>query len=241
MKKTIVLNSFLILLLSITVGCKIKQNVADVKAKEKVDVGGIVADETRNYSTSELEVGRRICANLKKKRLFFEKLDNNAEKFRFRGEITACDGSVWYNTEFDASVTNSNSTEPEYESTRDANIYFKDVATDQSGIMKSMCETLIQSDSVPNVLYSANYRYSIKLLIADGFDTYQIIKSQKNASGNYDKLSGESVALFSQKNPGETKFYGVEKERFRNTVCEGGKVKTVKQTWLRALTDFVVK
>jgi len=235
-KKKLILNSFIMLLISTTYfGCKISQNL-DAKDKEVTDVGGITSPGPRNYTTSELEIGRRICSNLKKKREFFETLTNEKEQFRFRGELSNCDRGVYSNSLFVASIANANGTEPEYLANREN--YFKDITTDQSGVIKTQCDLMNQSDVVANNIISGNIKYSINFLIADGYDTYQIVKAKKNAVASYDALSSEAVSLISNINQASLKFLGVEKDRIRHTMCDGKRYKTVRQVWVEAITKF---
>lgn len=216
-------------------GCKISQNL-DVKDKEVTDIGGITSASPRNYTSSELEIGRRICSNLKKKREFFETLTNEKEQFRFRGQLSNCDQGVYSNSLFVASIGNANGTNPEYIAARDN--YFKDVTTDQSGVMKTQCDSMNQSDVVANNILSGNTKYTINFLIADGYDTYQVVKAKKNSADSYEPLSSESVSLISNINQAPLKFLGVEKDRVRHTICDGKKYRTVRQVWIEAITNF---
>lgn len=236
MKKNLILNSLLIVLVSsATIGCKIKQEIADID-KDLNGLGAITPPKPRNYTASELEIGRRICSNLKTKRDFFEGLNNEKEQFRFRAELRNCDNGLYNNALFVASISNANSTAPEYIASREN--YFKDVVTDQSGVMKTLCDSMIQSDVVSNNIITENFKYSINFLIADGFDTYQVTKGKKNAKGSYDTLSSESVSLISNKTQAVLKFLGVEKDRVRYTLCDGKRYQTLRQVWIEAITSF---
>lgn len=236
MKKNLTLNLVLgMLVLSSTFGCKINQEIKEPN-KEISGIGGITPAAPRNFTNSELEIGRRICINLKKKREFFETLSNEKEQFRFRAELRNCDNGLYNTSLFVASISNANSTDLEYIAAREN--YFKDVTTDQNGIMKTVCDSLTQSDVVSNNILSANFKYAINFLIVEGFDTYQIIKAKKTATGSYDTLSAEGVSLISNKNQAPSKFLGVEKGRVRYTVCDGNRYQTVRQTWIEAVTNF---
>jgi hypothetical protein len=147
-----------------------------------------------------------------------------------------CDNDIHNNSLFVASISNANATGPEYIASRDN--YFKDVTTDQGGILKIVCDSMIQSDVVANNVLSGNFKYSINFLIADGYDTYQVIKAKKNANGSYDTVSSEGVSLISNKNQAPIKFLGVEKDRVRYTLCDGKKYQTLRQTWIEAITNF---
>ncbi|MGZ3787391.1 MAG: hypothetical protein ACXVLQ_02645 [Bacteriovorax sp.] len=232
MKKTATVNIFLALTVMSLTGCKIKQEVA--QKEEIVGVGGITPGIERNYTASELEISRRICSNLKKKREFFGTL-NNGEQFRFRAELRNCDNGIYNADLFLADISNASSTGPEYLASRDN--YFRDVVTDQSGVIKQMCDAVIQSDKVSNVVLSDNFKYFVNFLIADGYDRFEVTKAKKNVRGGFDTISAEAVSVVGQKIQAPTKFFGVEKERARYTICNGSNYKTVKQTWIEA-TNF---
>lgn len=214
--------------------CKMNQELSNKDSN--TSLGGITAPAPRNYTVSELEIGRRICSNLKKKREFFEKLDNEKEQFRFRAELRNCDNGLYNNDLFVASISNANSTDLEYVAMREN--YLKDIVTDQSGVMKQMCDALIQTDNVMNTAYSGLFKYTVNFLIADGFDRFEINKSKKQTDGSYLALSAEAVSVISQKIQAPTKFFGVEKERVRYTACDGKRFSTTKQTWVEAVTNF---
>lgn len=237
MEKKLNVNTFVVLFALNIIGCKLNQNIANDKPAAISGVGGITVSDEREYTNSELEIARRICSNLKKKREFFETLTSDKPlQFRFRAELRNCDDNI-YNTDlFVTTVSNANSTEPEYIANREN--YFKDVVTDQSGIIKKMCDAFLQSDKVSNAMESNNFKYSINFIIADGFDRVDITKAQKNAKGGYDTLSSESVSVISNKSQIDKKFLGVEKERVRYTVCGNKKFQTLKQNWIESVTKF---
>lgn len=224
----------LVLVAALSSGCKINEQL---KAKESGEgLGGMNVPGARGLIASELDIGRRICSNLKKKREFFETLNNEKEQFRFKAELRNCNNEI-YNTDlFIASISNANSTDIEYIAPREN--YFKDVITDQNGILKDMCNALNTTDKVSNTAVSGNFKYTFNFLIADNYDRYEIFKSRKLADGNYESLSVEAVSVISQKIQAPTKFFGVEKERVRYTACDGKRYSTMKQTWVEPLTNF---
>lgn len=215
-------------------GCKINQEMANKDTTP--DVGSITAPTARNYTSLELEIGRRICSNLKKKREFFETLDNAKEQFKFRAELRNCDNGLYNNDLFIAAISNANSTDPEYIAARET--YFKDVVTDQSGVMKQMCEALVKTNDVTNTAFNGAFKYTVNFLIADGYDRFELVKFKKKTDGSYSPLSAEGVSVISQKIQAPTKFFGVEKERVRFTVCDGKRFSTMKQTWVEPVTTF---
>ena len=238
MKKNLFATFVIILFISLsTTSCKINQELKNDNA-EIEGVGGMKASPPRNFTPSELEIGRRICGNLKQKRLMFEGLPSDTEKFRFRGEVRNCFNNTANNSLFIASISNAGSSGVEYSSPGRAVNYFKDVTTDQNGIMKTLCDSLLVSDAVANTILDSNFKYSINLLINDGYDSYELIKSQKNSSGNYKSISSEKISLISNTKQASAKFIGVEKARIRYTRCEGDQFQTLSQTWIEAITPF---
>lgn len=231
MKKTLGL-CLLVLTLS---SCKMNQEIAK---DDTPGPGGLTAPAPRNFSASELEIGRRICSNLKKKREFFETLNNEKEQFRFKAELRNCNNDQYNspNDYFVASISNANSTDLEFIAFREN--YIKEIITDQSGPMKQMCDDLAKSNTVANTAYSGNFKFSINFLIADGYDQFQIHKGKRLTDGTFQPLSADVISVISQKIQAPTKFFGVEKERTRYTACEGKKFSTVKQTWIEAVTNF---
>lgn len=231
MKKTL---GFCLVLVGALSGCKINEQLATKESNE--GLGGMNVPGARSLIASELDTGRRICSNLKKKREFFETLNNEKEQFRFKAELRNCNNEI-YNTDlFIASISNANSTDIEYIASRQN--YFKDVVTDQNGILKDMCNALNTTDNVSNTAVSGNFKYTFNFLIADNYDRFEIYKSRKLADGKYETLSVEAVSVIGQKIQAPTKFFGVEKERVRYTACDGKRFSTMKQTWVEPVTSF---
>lgn len=220
-------------------GCKINQKIGD-STKEVTGVGEILLPSERKFTLSELSMGQKNCNNLKNKRDFFEKLTNEKEQFRLRSELRNCDNTPYRYLEFIASISNANSTNPEYIAFNEN--YFKDIVTDQSGIMKPLCEAINQTNgqanTVANSILLGNFKYLFNILILDGYDTFQITKSKKNNDGTFEPISSESISFISNKSQADVRFLGVEKNRIRYTICEGKKYHTVRQVWLEAITDF---
>lgn len=222
--------SAVLILISLSLSsCKLNQQIENNNPAMK-GIGGMDPGKERNYTASELQISRRICANLKMKRDTFEKYDNGKVVYRFRAELRNCDNGVYNADLFEAAISNANSTEPEYIASREN--YFKDVVTDQSGIMKQVCDAVIQSDKVQNAILNGNFKYSVNFLIVNGYDRYEVIKSKKDSTGGYNPLSGEAVSIISQKIQAPTEFLGVEKERIRYTMCDSTRYSTTKQTWI---------
>lgn len=214
--------------------CKISEQIQPKNSND--NIAGMNIPAPRPMTFSELEIGKRLCSNLKKKREFFETLNNEKEQFRFKAELRNCNNDIYNNELFLASISNANSTDLEYIASR--NTYFKDVVTDLSGVLKDMCTALNTTDKVSNTAVSGNFKYTFNFLIADNYDRYEIYKSKKNTDGTFSPVSAEAVSIIGQKVQAETKFFGVEKERVRYTICDGKRYSTMKQNWVEAVTRF---
>lgn len=229
--------SFLLLVVATLVSCKASETKKDPEVGGRI--GLITVPKERNYTASELVIGRRICAALKNKRTLFDTVTNMQEQFRFRGELKNCDSTIIYGqTEFTAAISNVSSTEYEYVATNRTN-YFKDVVTDQNGAMRALCDSLATTDSISNTTLSGSSYLTISLMISEGYDRFEVAKQSKDSAGNYNLVSGEAVSVITQKNQAAEKFFGVEKGRIRYSACSGSKdYSTVGQIWLSALTSF---
>jgi len=228
--------SLVLISVALLSGCKAAKDLS-----EKVEgIGGIEQPKERNYTASELTIGRRICSALKHKRELFETVTDMQEKFRVRGETKVCDNPNPFNiSEFTVAISNVSSADFEYVATTSRANYFKDVVTDQTGAMKILCDNLAKSDTVSNRMLSGSSYLTVNLLISEGYDRFDISKSSKDSSGNYKLVSTETISVITQKAQADEKFFGVEKVRIRNTTCPNSKdFSSLKQTWVSALTSF---
>lgn len=232
MRKTLVAFTAIALLS----GCKVTDKAlsSGENPQNGGGIGPIVNPKERNFTASELVIGRRICGALKKKRELFEVLTNMQEKFRFKGELKNCESEYPHNiNDFNASISNASSTDFEYVSIY--SIYFRDVVTDKTGVMRTYCDAITGSDSVSNQILSGNSYIRMNLLISDGYDRVEIVKMDKNSK----ILSTEGMNIITQKTQADAKFFGVEKERVLYTACANSdKVNYTKQTWISAITPF---
>lgn len=216
-------------------GCKVSDPLASKKTTDpKEGIGPIVTPAERNFTPTELVIGRRICGALKKKRELFEVISNMQEKFRFKGELKNCESEFPHNiNDFTASISNASSTDFEYISTY--SIYFRDVVTDKTGVMRTYCDSITSSDSVSNQILSGSSYIRMNFLISDGFDRVEIVKMNKDLK----TVSTEGMNIITQKTQADAKFFGVEKERTLYTACANpAKVNYTKQTWVSAVTPF---
>jgi hypothetical protein len=222
------------------VGCETQKGGTNPNAGTGEGINGITDPGERLYSSAELVIGRRICSALKYKREKMETLTNMQEKFRFRGEVKNCNATFPNIGEFTASISNANSTDLEYEAATTRPSYFKDVVTDQNGVMKTMCDNLNVSDSVSNQILNGSSYLRLNFLITDGYDTVQVVKKTRDANGAYPLVSTEGVAIITQSYQADAKFAGVEKERIRSVNCATpqNSISYTKQVWVSALTTY---
>jgi len=231
-KKSLGVITILILLSLSLLSCKMNQ---DINTKDLVSVpGGLTSDSDRNFTPSELEIGRRICSNLKTKRERYESGSYN-KQFRFRSELRNCDDGVWFNQLFLAQISNLNTNGPEYVSTLTRDNYISDIVTDQTAVLRQVCDSMIVTDSVSNTIKNGNFKYTLRFLIVDNYDRYELIKNQKDSNGNYTPISAEAVSLITQSSPFSREYLGVEKERSRYSACDARRFKTMKQTWIEGI------
>lgn len=229
------LTSVVAIAMLMSVSCKMEQSKTD----DKPDQGNqpIVVSTERNFTDSEVVIGKRICAALKNKRELFETITNMQEQFRFRGEAKEC-GEVNPSTilEFPASISNTSTTDFEYVSTR-VN-FFRDVITDQSGVMKPFCDAFAKNGAVSNQITSGNNLLRLNLLISEGYDRIEIAKLNKDKS----LVSTEAVSIITSTSQAGKKFFGVEKDRIRYSLCASAtnakQFSSVRQIWLSAITPF---
>jgi hypothetical protein len=233
------INTLIILSLLSFSACKSNSSVKTSEQK-KEGIGPVFENSKRDYTPSEVVIGRRICNALKQKRELFETLTDRQEKFRFRGEMKNCESEFPFNiAEFNTDISNASSTDFEYINTTRAN-YFRDVITDQTGIFKLLCDGLSQNETISNQFISGSSYVSVNLLIAESYDRAELLKKNKDSAGNYNLISTETVSFITQKIQAPTKFFGVEKERARYTKCTANPqaYSALKQTWVSAVTSF---
>lgn len=196
----------------------------------------ITVPQERSFTESETTIGKRICSSLKKKRELFETLTNMEKQFRFKAVQTDCGAVNPTNiSEFTAAISNASASEFEYVSSRSN--YFRDVITDQTGVMKTYCDAFAGNGAVSNQTTNGSSIIRLNLLINNGFDTFEVVKMNKDNS----IVSTEAVAVINQTSQAGVKFFGVEKERVRYTRCSGAVSKqysVMRQTWLKAETPF---
>lgn len=222
------------LTLAIIAGCKQKNK----NPENEAIIDNISAPKERNFTDSELIIGRRICNTLANKRELFEKQIDEQQQIKFRGENKNCEGIVYNSADFVVKVSNASSGNLQYVALN-RNNYLSEVITDQSGAMKVICGNLKVSDSVSNRVLLGSSIMAINLLISTGYDRFEITKMANDGVGNYTKVSTETINVFSQANQINSKFFGLEQERFRYTTCPGSnKSSYIKQSWVTNVTAF---
>ena len=224
------------LMLGTVAACK--NSIKEVENKDIKGPEGIKVPEERIYTEEELKIGKRICNALKSKRELFEKQNDQQQQIRFKGENRNCEQAVYNSSEFTAKVSNSSSNGLQYVGLNRTN-YLSDVITDQSGVVKNICENLSVSSAVNNTILLNSSYMIVNLLIAGGYDRLEISKRSPDGSGKYPIVSLEAINIFTLSSQIDSKFFGLEQERIRYSVCSGSdKSSYIKQNWVANLTSF---
>lgn len=204
-------------------------------------IGEIEAPVQRNFTTAELGIARRICGALKYKREKMETLSNMTEQFRMIGEIKNCNTPMSSSAQFSVAISNANSAQLEYEALTTRSSYFKDVVTDRTGVMGTMCDSINTSDTVGNQVLSGSSYLRVNFLIRDSYDTIEISKFTRDGNGYYPMVSTEGISVITTSRPQvDPRYYGIEMVRTRNLKCAVRATDTsfTKQTWVRAETAY---
>lgn len=219
--------------------CKFNQQEDPEKIITGID--GLQVPTSRDFSGTEVEIAKRICINVIKKREWIAgSFYPNQLKFKFNLELKSCEGTTpYYTGDFVAAISNVNPTYLEYHANKET--YFRDVVTDQSVNMKPLCDHVLSYGQVKkNTMPMGNYILAYNVLINNGFDRVEISKQVKNDKGNWNLAGIETIEFISQKEQAETKFFGVEKERILKLKqnCGGEKFSSIKETWLQATSEL---
>jgi hypothetical protein len=215
--------AFLVVLIS---ACKMGQ---EVKEQETKDVGGIKVQEGRVFSTTEMKIIKDVCGHLKAKREYFESIDDRSLRFNFSFSNLYCSGFKVVDVLFYALISNVNSTDLEYYSTK-ADI-LRNVITDQTTGVKYLCDN-VEAKNLNNFYTEGTIQYSFNVLINQGYNRFEIIKSTIAKNGDKTPKVSEAIDFISNKNQGPTKYFGVEKDRTKNSVCPDGNISTTRQFFI---------
>lgn len=232
-----------VLLLAITtlVSCKM-DNASETKpGPARGTIGGMEEPTSPMFTFAELQIGRNICANLNTKRSMLEVLrQDQSKKLVFRGNAQACGASVPHivNNDFGAYVTLV-ATDYEFVSPNRSE-YFRDIVTDQSGVMKEVCEELaVSSNSIKRQIPITNSNFIIKFLVKDSYDRVEITQYSPNSKGGYVLNNVEGISFVTTVKQGPKEYLGLEKERSRYTLCPSQKQTSyLIQTWMRDATTL---
>ncbi|MBC7538866.1 MAG: hypothetical protein H7281_08595 [Bacteriovorax sp.] len=237
MKKNLNLKRTGIILISLffSVSCKLSQKIENINTGSQI--GNMTFSKERPFIQSELVIGRRICAALKKKREFIQGRYDRQDKFKFQGSIVNCQGITTLDSSFEAFIIGSSLQYLDSAVSPREN-YFNDIITDQSIAMNDICLSLAVSDNVSNSFKTSSLRYTVNFLIAENYDRYEVLKELSDSKGAFSIAGAEGISVITQTTQAEFKFFGVEKERVRNTICDGKKIQVMKQSWTGSLTPF---
>lgn len=228
MKTNTLLINLVIVIFSVS--CKISQKLPGNASV--TNIGNMTFPTERSLTGSELNIGRRICAALKKKREKFETLYDGETKFTFQRTAVDCQGNN-ISGNFDASIFKN----PALTYSAPSQVsYFSDIITDQSEGISDICTSLSSSDNISNTVKVGNLKYTITFLIADNYDRVDIRKDVSDGKGGFNTTGAESTSVITQSSEAGKINFGVEKERTRYTLCDDNKFRnTKKQIWIKAL------
>jgi hypothetical protein len=230
---------FFVLAVTLLAGCK-PSDTRPVSANGPVkSIGGLTVPGQTNYSTTELTIGKRICAALIYKREKMAKLTDMAEKFAFTGQWKACGETSVLLAQYGVSISNIGG-DLKYIPDLASSKAFKDVVTDESEPIKTLCSNLLVSASVSNFFNLQGTSYFIKLYNLDGFDTYELSKMTKNSRGAFALSETQKVEVITSVTPSlDLRLLGIEKIRIVNSACAGSTDYTsLGHTWVSAVTAY---
>ena len=198
----------------------------------------------KNFSGEEIQIAKRICGSLKKKRLYFETLSNNTHSFLTAYSIKNCNTNSFLPERLiKVTLDNSNPIDMEYISTEvDFNI--KHVLTDQSLFVKNLCDDLEKnSQKVSNTIRSnlVAYTFTVKTVTkGQVYDRLEILKRVPATIGNGLVVqSGEVSELYTRPGQTEDKFMGVEFFKERHSTCSNSNsVSIYRESFTKPLTSF---
>lgn len=227
-------NLLLIGLISTSVlSCKLTQDVKDSQGSK--GVGTITIGSDRKLTPGEVGTAKTICSLLKKKREYFQTLQDMKTVFKFHIKNVSCSGAVTADEDFDAGVSNLSS---ELEYVADRVDYFRTVVTDQTTGIKNFCDSLTNPE-VKNSYTEGRVNYLFAVGIQDGYYRLEMVKSSIDDKGVLTPKVSEGIELISSVFQGPQQYYGVEKLHEKNVLCSNGKsIATSEQTWLSKVKSF---
>ncbi len=233
MKNTLVYSLILLSLM----GCEISSKDTK-KVTEQPNFGGMEPPTSKEFTFTELEIGRRVCKNLESKKALLEayRLDTS-KKIIFKAESQSC-SQVKFAAMDDLFAATVILAGVDYElSVPDRSGYMSDIITTQSGVMKEVCEEIKSNDKVLRQMPISNSNFVVKFLVKDSYDRVEISQYSPDGKGGYAFNNVEGVSFVSSIKQGPKEFIGFEKERSRYTPCPGKKHPSFYiQTWMRDTT-----
>lgn len=226
-------NLLLIGLISTSVlSCKIAQDVKDSQTSK--GVGSINIGDDRKFTAGEIGIAKNICSLLKKKREYFQSLQDMKTVFKFHITNVSCSGSKTADDDFEAGVSNL-STELEYSS--DRSDYFRTVVTDQSSGVKFLCDN-VNNKEVKNNYVDGKVYYLFGVLLHDGYPRLEIVKSSIGDKGEITPKVSEAIEIINSIYQGPQQYFGVEKLHEKNVLCSNKAISTSEQTWISKVRSF---
>lgn len=231
------LNACALIVLAALTGCK--ENVENISVNPNPPFRmGEPLSEARTLTQAEITIAKRICHYLESKRLFLETLMSGREEFYFRSSETTCEGQTLPRINYSLAIKTDEITGPRYVSSFSNLKYVETILTDESPILYNVCKGANNnSNDISNQLNLGIRRYQVRFLYNNGFDTVEIVKAplRQNIVEQLDVVSFVTQTYQTT----SSKFYGVEANFVRSTLCENkNRTNVFTQTWLGPKTRF---
>ncbi|MDO9183938.1 MAG: hypothetical protein Q7U04_16095 [Bacteriovorax sp.] len=223
----------LLVCLIFSASCRLSQKLGS--SADNSGVGAMRFPGPRNLVDSELKIGRRMCTALKQKQDHFQTFDDRTEQVKLQASFVDCK-NIKSSETFIATISKISGLQ--YSAIPERENYFRDVVTDQTSALATICSSVPSSDNVSNTVIIGLVKYTVVFLIENNFDRVQIKKEISDSRGNFSLSGAEAISVITNGSQAEARFMGVEQERTRLTSCEGNIFKSMTQTWVQALTHF---
>jgi len=195
----------------------------------------VKVQEPRFFTSSEIQIIQRICTELNSKKELFNSLPDSIYSFKFHLNKTECSKAVSANVDFTAFISNANGENLEYVSNR--NDTFRDVLTDDNAPAKYLCDQ-ISANNIANTYTSSKTTYSYNVLVDDGYDRLEMVKSMKDENGISSIKTMEYIRFITNTSQASLKYMGVEKLRTRLTNCGNNYYSVQEQSFLNPVKGF---
>lgn len=240
MKNTLIFTLSLLLIVACKVDGTKNQNKGPVDGPH---YGGMESPTSKTFTFGELEIGKRICNNLEAKNKTLEQLSLDPKKkivFKFVSKSCtqplAFEETLVLDDLFAANVV-LQGTDYEFYVPNRSNDYIRDIITNQSGVMREVCDELKGEGEISRQIPVSSFSFTVKFLVKDGHDRVELSQYTPDGKGGYIFNNVEGINFVSTVKQGPKDYLGLEKERSHYTPCSNRKEPAYKiQTWMRDAT-----